>query len=487
MQFGFMFSLLAIVGVVVTAVQVSVPERSPTGFHVSWGQTEGELLVTWVVVNAQTAHGEGKPRCRYGDGIVSMANSKTYNDSCDAPQCTSWKGWVHTAPLMSPPRARLVYSCGDDIHGFSPPQVVVPRIDPGPEEFGFVMTADMGRDENASLVSSAIVESGLVEDPRTRFFLAVGDIAYANGNQTLWDEFHRVWEPVSRQIPTLYSPGNHDGQWVYGNNYRLPASAWVGGGESGRAYSIRLPGPGPRVIYQDYEVGTMASTSFWWSVAMGNVRVIATSGVHSFEVGSPQYAWLESELATAQERWIVVTNHFPMYCTIDDCFCGNYTEASMTQRCEPGRDGGWLPGILEVNAPFVKGALESLLLNYNVDLFLSGHEHSYERTLPVRNFTVPPSAQGKTGPGQVFVSPGAPVHLMVGTGGGSADSKWRPQGQFAWSAARSDGAVTDGSPYGFMHFSVSADRSNITATFYSKPDASSPPVPVDWFTLVKPL
>merc|ERR1712023_361884 len=107
-------------------------------------------------------------------------------------------------------------------------------------------------------------------------------IAYANGNQTLWDEFHRVWEPVSRKIPTLFSPGNHDGQWVYGNNYKLPASAWVGGGESGRAYSVRLPGPGSEVSYEDDEVGRMTSTSFWWSAAMGNVRVIATSSVHNF-------------------------------------------------------------------------------------------------------------------------------------------------------------------------------------------------------------
>lgn len=76
----------------------------------------------------------------------------------------------------------------------------------------------------------------------------------------------------------------------------------------------------------------MYSNSYWYSAGFGGVRVIATSGTHEFEPGSEQYAWLEEELrkantpeARAKEPWVVVSNHYPMYCTINDCFCGNYT------------------------------------------------------------------------------------------------------------------------------------------------------------------
>ena len=51
-------------------------------------------------------------------------------------------------------------------------------------------------------------------------------------------------------------------------------------------------------------------------------------------------------------------------------------------------------------------AFESLLLKYKVDLAFWAHYHSYERTCPVRL-------------GQC--TPGAPVHIVVGTAGKSLD------------------------------------------------------------------
>lgn len=38
----------------------------------------------------------------------------------------------------------------------------------------------------------------------------------------------------------MFSPGNHDGEWRFGNMYKLPYSGWVNGGESGNAYSLRV-------------------------------------------------------------------------------------------------------------------------------------------------------------------------------------------------------------------------------------------------------
>lgn len=44
----------------------------------------------------------------------------------------------------------------------------------------------------------------------------------ANGNQTGWDEYNRLWEPLMATIPNLMSPGNHDGPFRYGNNFVAP-------------------------------------------------------------------------------------------------------------------------------------------------------------------------------------------------------------------------------------------------------------------------
>lgn len=75
---------------------------------------------------------------------------------------------------------------------------------------------------------------------------------------------------------------------------------------------------------------------------------------------------------------------------------------------------------------------------YKVDLFLAGHEHCYERTLPVNNFEVNPK-NNITSINARYVDPNATVHVMAGTGGGSPDVDWRNKSDFEWSSIRSDG------------------------------------------------
>lgn len=67
-----------------------------------------------------------------------------------------------------------------------------------------------------------------------------GDISYANGNQPVWDGYGRDMEPLLSSIPGLFSPGNHDGEFEFGNSY---GNAGEGGGDSGVAYALRFPGP----------------------------------------------------------------------------------------------------------------------------------------------------------------------------------------------------------------------------------------------------
>jgi len=63
--------------------------------------------------------------------------------------------------------------------------------------------------------------------------------------------------------------------------------------------------------------------------------------------------------------------------------------------------------------------LEPLLINHSVDVFWSGHYHSYLRTAPVRNGTIAEDAEG-------FAQ--GTTHICVGTAGIGFDSKdWYPR------------------------------------------------------------
>merc|ERR1711908_47304 len=62
-------------------------------------------------------------------------------------------------------------------------------------------------------------------------------------------------------------------------------------------------------------------------------------------------------------------------------------------------------------------------MGYGVDLYLTGHEHNYERTLPVLNGTV---SRGTSGNPNYFDAPGKPIHILTGAGGAYSHDLFGP-------------------------------------------------------------
>lgn len=99
-----------------------------------------------------------------------------------------------------------------------------------------------------------------------------------------------------------------------------------------------------------------------------------------FFYGSPEEIqtslhWLEKDLIKATRQrstvpWIIIIGHRPVYCS-------NLSDEDCTVNAERLRFG------------FDKQlGLETLLTKYNVDLYLCGHKHNYQRTYPMRNNTL---------------------------------------------------------------------------------------------------
>merc|ERR1711879_374223 len=77
-----------------------------------------------------------------------------------------------------------------------------------------------------------------------------------------------------------------------------------------------------------------------------------------------QLAWLENDLKNNDKPWTIVYGHRPFYTSSRSAF----------DRITPGAD--YLPAIAN--------AFEPILLKYNVDLYMCGHVHGYERLKPMR-------------------------------------------------------------------------------------------------------
>jgi hypothetical protein len=137
------------------------------------------------------------------------------------------------------------------------------------------------------------------------------------------------------------------------------------------------------------------------------------SSEHDLSEGSPQMNFAKADLERAVANrdvvpWIVLMFHKPIYCST-------------------------------ASGPSFQTALEPLLLQYDVDLTITGHMHVYERIHPTNNgeVTVYPTKQ-RTSKGRmdVYQSQGkGPVHVVQGNAGGMQWESWQ-QPQPAWSAIR---------------------------------------------------
>ena len=89
-----------------------------------------------------------------------------------------------------------------------------------------------------------------------------------------------------------------------------------------------------------------------------DAQFYALDGDEDLRVGSPQYAWLASELSASSSRWKVVYLHYPLY--------GSGSFEEFTE---------------------LRDALQPLLAKHGVQLVVDGHDHLYERSRAIEGVT----------------------------------------------------------------------------------------------------
>jgi PKD repeat protein len=174
----------------------------------------------------------------------------------------------------------------------------------------------------------------------TDVWLMLGDNAYGSGKEAEYQaavfDFYPEW---LRQVSLWATLGNHDGYTAssatqtgpYFDLFSFPAGGEVGGVPSG--------------------------TEAYWSFDHGNVHFVDLDSYHSDRHPNGAMAtWLRADLAASTADWNVVFFHHPPY-----------TRGSHDSDRE--RD---LVEIRELLVP--------ILEDHGVDLVLTGHSHSYERS-----------------------------------------------------------------------------------------------------------
>jgi uncharacterized protein YxjI len=191
-------------------------------------------------------------------------------------------------------------------------------------------------------------------------WIMLGDNAY---NAGLDDEYQTYFfnyfqDYVTKHIPLLPCLGNHD----YANDLA-------------RMQDHNIPYFSIFTLPTQAECGGQASnTERYYSVDIGNIHCIQldsyglenVNGVYYpfFDtINSPQITWLKKDLDSNKLPWVIVSFHHPPY-------------AMGTHNSDA-----------ELDLVAIREKVTPILERYNVDLVLSGHCHTYQRSNLIKNHT----------------------------------------------------------------------------------------------------
>ena len=188
---------------------------------------------------------------------------------------------------------------------------------------------------------------GYTEGGPIDLFIHVGDLAYSRGlDREFTRRFFRPYRDVLARVCFWPTPGNHEMKsadspsetGAYFEAFRLPTAGEMGGVASG--------------------------TEAYYSFDYANVHFISIDSAGSdLARASTMLEWLEADLASTDQQWVVAFWHHPPYSR------GSHNSDSF------GDSYGRMVMMRENIVPTLEAG--------GADLLLSGHSHDYERSYPI--------------------------------------------------------------------------------------------------------
>lgn len=246
-------------------------------------------------------------------------------------------------------------------------QVTKPVVSDSKVLYQFVSVADTGTGDNGQYAVAKAMTNYHSQNPYDLVVLA-GDNIYTNGEiEKINAVFERPYADLLKKgVKFQAALGNHDIRTANGD-LQLKYAAFNYGGR-----------------YYTYNRG---SVQFF---------VLDTNGNADFKT---QLTWLDTELSKSKAPWKIVYGHHPIYAS----------------------------GVYGSNPEFIK-AFTPIFTKHNVQLYINGHEHHYERTIAINGTT----------------------YLICGGGAGT-----RPVGKNEWTAYSAE-------KLSFAAYKVYADKIEIS-------------------------
>ena len=399
-------------------------DGTPEQIHLTWGDDPARsVVVSWASPDRAI-----RPRVRIGQRVIP-AEERAYTDGLSGT--TTWTYHARVPGLRPGATYGYAVTAENDLNAADPFSATFTTAPEGRAAFRFTSFGDLGT-PNTKWVASygqAAYAVGAVELFQPLFHLLNGDLCYASLNPAaqpeVWRDFgsnnqasaaNRPWMPVPGDQEIEFGNGPQ-GFTSYLTRYTLPANGL--GQFEGRWYSFRVGSAlfvslsAGDVVYQDAGAFVPGPAALTPAAGTGSPPVPAGTSLYLRGYsGGAQTRWLETTLAAARQDtsidWIIAQMH---HCACSSSRQGNGSDLGIREE--------WLP----------------LFDRYEVDLVLSGHDHGYERSFPVRGFDAWAGTDSATGaPAEtwrprpvttvdsgVFDTSQGTVHLILGCGGTDAN------------------------------------------------------------------
>ncbi|XP_019462464.1 PREDICTED: nucleotide pyrophosphatase/phosphodiesterase-like [Lupinus angustifolius] len=378
--------------------------NAPLYPRLAQGKSWDEMTVTWTSgynINESTPLVKWGPK---GKKLVqSPAVTLTFGrySVCGSPASTvGWRdpGFIHTSFLKNLwPNLMYTYRLGhllpDGSYIWSKQYSFKSSPYPGQSSLQrVIMFGDMGKAERDGSNEFSNYQPGslnttdqLIKDlENIDIVFHIGDITYANGYLSQWDQFTAQVEPIASKVPYMTASGNHERDWPNTGSFYDTTDS---GGECG-------------VLAQTmFYVPAENRAKFWYATDYGMFRFCIADSEHDFREGSEQYKFIEHCLATVDRQkqpWLIFAAHRVLGYSSDNWYAqqGSFEE------------------------PMGRESLQKVWQKYKVDIAFYGHVHNYERSCPIYQSQCVNSERSHYS-GTVEGT----IHVVVG-GGGSHLSKF---------------------------------------------------------------
>eukprot|EP00300_Choanocystis_sp_HF-7_P025867 c2815_g1_i1.p1 GENE.c2815_g1_i1~~c2815_g1_i1.p1 ORF type:complete len:481 (+),score=78.24 c2815_g1_i1:128-1444(+) len=353
--------------------------------HLAFGNSRDSITVGWLTLDTTATS-----TVQYGLAPGALSLSATGSASTYDHVGAGYNHFVSLSGLTM--GATYFYVCGDAAGGWS--ETFNFTVTTGQTPFSIGVWGDLGTGPGDPTIAGINAASSAWD-----FALHFGDISYANDHpfdfERTWQAWMEALEPTFAHMPFQVMPGNHE------SNCRNPICELQTMNFSTYLYKFSMPWQAAGAL-----------NNMFYSFDYGPVHFVAISTETDYP-GYPidptaysgrdasflredkayfQVNWLHADLAAAVANraavpFIILMGHRPIYCATNDESKG---------------------GVPILSGKTMQQWLEPILAQYQVDMYLCGHSHLYERMWPVYANEVT---------GQSYTNPASTVYVVLGNGG----------------------------------------------------------------------